>query len=67
MTFLTVPIIVFEDVGPINALKRSGHLLKQTWGENLMAQIGLGLIGLLAFLPASSCIGARRSRPAACA
>ena len=42
VTFLTVPIIVFEDVGPVTALKRSGHLLKQTWGENLMAQIGLG-------------------------
>jgi hypothetical protein len=51
VTFLSVPIIVFEDLGPINALKRSGHLLKQTWGENLAAQIGLGLIGLLAFLP----------------
>jgi hypothetical protein len=51
VTFLTVPIIVFEDLGPVNALKRSGHLLKQTWGENLMAQIGLGLIGVIAFLP----------------
>jgi hypothetical protein len=51
VTFLTVPIIVFEDLGPINALKRSGQLLKQTWGENLMAQIGLGLIVLIAFLP----------------
>lgn len=51
VTFLTVPIIVFEDLGPIAALKRSGHLLKQTWGENLMAQIGLGLIGLIAFIP----------------
>jgi hypothetical protein len=51
VTFLSVPIIVFEDLGPIHALKRSGHLLKQTWGENLMAQIGLGLIGLLAFIP----------------
>ncbi|MGZ4690101.1 MAG: DUF6159 family protein [Acidimicrobiia bacterium] len=51
VTFLSVPIIVFEDLGPIDALKRSGHLLKQTWGENLMAQIGLGLIGLIAFVP----------------
>jgi hypothetical protein len=57
VTFLSVPIIVFEDLGPINALKRSGHLLKQTWGENLMAQIGLGLIGLLAFLPGLAVIG----------
>jgi hypothetical protein len=52
LTFLTVPIIVFEDVGPWVALKRSGHLLKQTWGENVIAQIGLGLVGLVASLPA---------------
>lgn len=51
VTFLTVPIIVFEDVGPVTALKRSGQLLKQTWGENLMAQIGLGVVGLIVFLP----------------
>jgi hypothetical protein len=57
VTFLTVPIIVFEDLGPIAALKRSGHLLKQTWGENLMAQIGLGVIGLVAFIPGAAVIG----------
>jgi hypothetical protein len=47
LTFLTVPIIVFEDVGPVNALKRSGTLLKQTWGENIFAQVGLGLLAIL--------------------
>ena len=47
LTFLTVPIILFEDVGPIKALKRSGSLTKQTWGENIMAQVGFGLLGLL--------------------
>jgi hypothetical protein len=52
LTFLTVPIIVFEDVGPVVALKRSGSLLKQTWGENVIAQIGLGAVGFLASLPA---------------
>ncbi len=57
VTFLTVPIIVFEDLGPLAALKRSGHLLKQTWGENLMAQIGLGVVALVAFLPGVVVIG----------
>ena len=52
LTFLTVPIIVFEDVGPINALKRSGTLLKRTWGENIFAQFGLGLFMILPFLVA---------------
>ena len=52
LTFLTIPIIVLEDVGPVVALKRSGQLFKQTWGENLVAQFGFGLIGLIAALPA---------------
>jgi hypothetical protein len=52
LTFLTVPIIMFEDVGPVAALKRSGQLFKQTWGENLVAQVGFGLVALVALLPA---------------
>lgn len=51
VTFLTIPIIVFEKLGPWSALKRSGTLLKSTWGENIMAQGGLGLVGLVASLP----------------
>jgi hypothetical protein len=51
LTFLTIPIIVAEDAGPIRALKRSGTLLKQTWGENLIGQVGLGIVGFLACLP----------------
>ena len=51
LTFLVIPIIMLEDLGPINALKRSGTLFKQTWGENLAAQIGFGLLGLVAMLP----------------
>lgn len=52
LTFLTVPIIVFEDVGPVTALKRSGTLLKQTWGENIYAQIGLGFVMIIPILVA---------------
>jgi len=52
-TFLTVPIIMLEDLGPIAALKRSGALLKRTWGENIVGQGGFGLLGLVAMLPAA--------------
>jgi len=52
VTFLAVPVIVLERVGPGKALKRSGSLLKQTWGENIIAQVGLGLISVVAMLPA---------------
>jgi hypothetical protein len=51
VTFLTIPILMLEDLGPVDALKRSGTLLKQTWGENLGAQFGFGFLGLLAMLP----------------
>ena len=51
VTFLTVPVIMMEDVGPWNALKRSGTLLKQTWGENLVAQAGFGILAMVASLP----------------
>jgi hypothetical protein len=51
LTFLTIPIIMLEDLGPISAVKRSGTLFRKTWGENLVAQAGFGLFGFLAMLP----------------
>ena len=52
ITFLTIPILVLEDVGVVDAFKRSGTLFKKTWGENVVGQAGLGIIGFLAVLPA---------------
>jgi len=51
ITWLTVPAIIIEGLGPIAAIKRSIHLLKTTWGENLIAQVGLGALGFLLTLP----------------
>lgn len=49
-TFLVVPILVSRDVGPIDALKESVELLKRTWGENVVGNVGIGLaFGLLTF------------------
>lgn len=49
-TFLTVPVLVVENVGPIEAVKRSGNLLKKTWGEQLVGNFSIGTIfGLLIF------------------
>lgn len=48
-TFLVVPILVVEKVGPVQAIKRSSSLLRGTWGEQLVGNIGISLIfGLLA-------------------
>ena len=47
-TFLVVPILASEDIGPIQAIKRSVQLLKKTWGEQIAGNFGLGIVfGLL--------------------
>ncbi len=43
-TFLVVPVLVVEKIGPVEALKRSAGLLKRTWGEQIIGNIGLGLV-----------------------
>ncbi|WCO68109.1 DUF6159 family protein [Iamia majanohamensis] len=51
LTFLAVPVVVVEGLGPGATLKRSTELFRTTWGENLTAQLGFGLIGFLVMLP----------------
>lgn len=50
-TFLVVPVLVMEKVGPLEAVKRSGGLLKETWGEQIVGNLSVGFIfGLISFL-----------------
>jgi hypothetical protein len=58
-TFLAVPVLVNENVGPIDAVKRSAELLKRSWGENLIGNVGLGFVfGLIVMAWALLGIGA---------
>jgi len=43
-TYLVVPVLALEGVGPIAAIKRSVQLLRQTWGEQITGNLGLGAI-----------------------
>ena len=52
-TYFVVPVIVVEQVGPIDAAKRSLGILRKTWGEALTANFGIGLIVFLASLVAA--------------
>ncbi|OOG40248.1 DUF6159 family protein [Rhodanobacter sp. C05] len=60
-TFLVVPILASQDVGPVDAVRRSVELLKRSWGENLIGNGGIGvvfgLLMLLAVLMAAVLIG----------
>jgi hypothetical protein len=57
-TFLVVPAIVIDDHGAISGLKASAALLKRTWGENIAARVGFGLLGFVAIIPAVLVVGA---------
>ena len=47
-SFMVVPVLVHRNVGPVDAVKESASLLRQTWGENLIGQGGIGVVfGLL--------------------
>lgn len=41
-TFLVVPVLVARDVGPMDAVRESVQLLKRTWGENVVGNLGIG-------------------------
>ncbi len=44
VTFLVVPILVIEGIGPMAAIRRSGGLLRQTWGEQIVGSASIGII-----------------------
>ena len=51
MTFFVVPVLVVEKVGPMQAVGRSLSLLRKTWGEALVGNMGLNFILFLLFIP----------------
>ena len=52
-TYFVVPILVVEQVGPFESIKRSGSIIKRTWGEGLTGNLGLSVVFFLLFLGAS--------------
>lgn len=51
VTFLVVPVLVVENVGPVEGIKRSMVLLRRNWGEGLVCNVGIGAAsGLLSLV-----------------
>ncbi len=57
MTFLVIPVFVVENVGPIEAIKRSGAMVKKTWGENITGSFSMGIIQFLIMLAVFLLVG----------
>lgn len=49
-TFFVVPIIAYENAGPLEAFKRSSQLMRQKWGESLGANFSFGLIQFIGII-----------------
>ena len=50
-SFFAIPVIVAEEKGAIDALKRSGQLIKKNWGEAITLEVGLSVLAIPATLP----------------
>jgi hypothetical protein len=50
VTFLVLPVLVIEGLTVGKAIKRSSELFKRTWGEQVIANAGIGLVGLAAVI-----------------
>jgi uncharacterized protein DUF6159 len=42
-TAMTLPVLVVENVGPVEAISRSLELLRRNWGENLIGNSGISI------------------------
>ncbi len=51
-SFFVVPVLVSENVGPVTALRKSVSVIKKTWGELLIAEVGMSALSVLVVMPA---------------
>ena len=51
LTFFVVPVIVFEPVGPIEAVKRSASIFRERWGEQFVGNASISIALLLVAIP----------------
>jgi hypothetical protein len=66
-TAMTLPVLIEEDVGPIEAISRSLALLRRNWGENVIGNVGISFgvavvaipICFLAFLVVLAAVSTR--------
>jgi hypothetical protein len=50
-SFFVVPLLAAENMGPVEALYKSGRIFRKTWGEEVVGGFSFGLIFFLLALP----------------
>ena len=51
VSFMVVPAMVMDGVGPKQGLERSVEALKKSWGEGLTAHVSMGFVSFMACIP----------------
>jgi hypothetical protein len=49
-TFFVVPVLAYENKGPLDAFKRSAEIMKDKWGEKLGSSFSFGLVQFIALI-----------------
>ena len=49
--YFVVPVLAFEDLSPIEAVKRSSKLFRDTWGEKVIGGFSFSLVSFVLVLP----------------
>ena len=49
-TFFVIPVLAYENVGPIDAISKSAKTMKEKWGESLAGNFSFGLVQIAALL-----------------
>lgn len=50
ITFLVIPVLAFEGIGPLAAIKRSAGLFRQRWGQQITGNAAIGIITFMFML-----------------
>jgi hypothetical protein len=51
-TYFVIPVMVYERVGPFEAIKQSAAMFRKTWGERVVSSMSFGLLFFVLALPA---------------
>jgi hypothetical protein len=51
VTYFVVPVLIYEKLGPWASVKRSASILKKSWGEALVGNLGIGIIFAALMIP----------------
>ncbi len=50
-TMFAVPLLAYENLGPLDVLRRSSHIFKQRWGTQIGGMVGISVASMLMYLP----------------